>query len=189
LKKVGVFGGTFDPIHHGHLVLAREARETFDLDVVKFIPASASPHKMTQISAPPEARLEMLRSALNSEPGFECDMMELERPAPSYTVETIERLSVEDETAQFFYLIGDDNLSQLPTWHRFEDLSQMVQFVVLNRTGSNLEHSYPMIGRRLDISATEIRARVAASRSIRYLVPPAVEEIIRKRQLYRGTPS
>jgi nicotinate-nucleotide adenylyltransferase len=111
--------------------------------------------------------------------------VELERPAPSYTVDTIEALRTREPDAQFIYLIGEDNVGQLSTWRRFADLSKMVQFAVLDRSGLNTVHPYPAVRRHIDISATDIRNRVARGQSIRYLVPPAVENLIRQRQLYR----
>jgi len=185
LKKIGIFGGTFDPIHHAHLILARDALEALDLQKVIFVPAAASPHKLDQKLATPEVRLEMVRAAIESEPGFACDPMELERSSPSYAVEPIEAFRQRDSDAELFYLIGEDNVGRLETWHRFAELSQMVQFIVLERSGEKTGHPYRAIRRHLDISATNIRKRVATGHSIRYLVPPAVEAIIRDRQLYR----
>ena len=184
MKKIGIFGGTFDPIHHAHLILARDALEGLELERVIFVPAAASPHKLDQNLAPPEVRLEMLRAAIEGEPGFGFDPMELQRPAPSYAVETVEAFREREREAELFYLIGEDNLGRLETWHRFAELSTMVQFVVLARSGVKTEHPYRTIRRHLDISATNIRNRVATGRSIRYLVPPAVEKIIRDRHLY-----
>jgi nicotinate-nucleotide adenylyltransferase len=184
LKKIGIFGGTFDPIHHGHLILAREALETLELETVIFIPAAASPHKLEQELTAPDVRLEMLRAAIGSEPDFVFDPMELQRPAPSYAVDTVEALRQRKPEAEFFYLIGEDHVGRLTTWHHFAELSKMVQFVVLARSGVKTEHPYRTIRRHLDISATNIRNRVATGRSIRYLVPPAVEKIIRDRHLY-----
>jgi nicotinate-nucleotide adenylyltransferase len=185
LKKIGIFGGTFDPIHDGHLILARDALEQLALNSVIFVPAAISPHKLRQSPAAAESRLEMLRAAIEGESYFCLDTMELDRPPPSYTVETMEALKAREPDAEFVCLIGEDNVAQLPSWHRFSDLSKMVEFAVLDRTGVESTHSYPIIHRHLDISATDIRNRVARGESIRYLVPPAVEEIIRKRQLYR----
>ena len=185
MKRVGIFGGTFDPIHHGHLILAREALEALDLETVIFIPAAASPHKLDQKLTAPEIRLEMVRVALEHEPGLECDAMELQRPPPSYAIDTAAALRLRNPAAELFYLIGDDNLGRLPTWHRIAELSRMVQFVVLARSGMNTENPYPTIRRNLDISATNIRNRVATGHSIRYLVPPTIEKIIRDRHLYR----
>jgi len=185
LKKIGIFGGTFDPIHAGHLILARDAVEQLELDELLFIPAALSPHKLEQTPATADARLEMLRAAIQGEPRFCLDTLELERPAPSYAVDTVEALRTREPSSQFFYLIGEDNVARLSTWHRFTDLSKMVQFAVLDRTGLKTEHPFPTVRRHVDISATDIRNRVARGQSIRYLVPPAVEEIIRRRQLYR----
>ncbi|MFL6521412.1 MAG: nicotinate-nucleotide adenylyltransferase [Chthoniobacterales bacterium] len=183
-KKIGIFGGTFDPIHHGHLILARDAIEQLELDELIFIPAALSPHKVGGSPADAEARVEMLRAAVEGEPRFCLDTLELERPAPSYTVETIEALRSREPAAQFIYLIGEDNVAQLSTWRRFAELSEMVQFAVLDRTGLTTPHPYPTVRRHVDISASDIRNRVARGQSIRYFVPPAVEKIIRARQLY-----
>jgi len=185
LKKIGIFGGTFDPIHHAHLILARDAIEQLQLDELLFIPAAISPHKLDQTPAPADARVEMLRAAIGGEPQFCLDTLELERPGPSYAVETVEALRLREPDAQFVYLIGEDNVARLSTWHRFAELSQMVHFAVLDRTGLKTEHRFVTVRRHIDISATDIRNRVARGRSIRYLVPPAVEKIIRERQLYR----
>lgn len=186
MKKIGIFGGTFDPIHNGHLILAREARETLGLETIIFVPAAASPHKLDQRLTVSDLRLAMLRAAIDGEPGFELDPMEIQRPSPSYAVDTVETLREQNPSVEWFYLIGEDNVSRLTTWHRFSDLTKMVQFVVLARSGMKIEHPYPTIRRHLDISATNIRNRVATGRSIRYLVPPAVEEMILARQLYIG---
>jgi nicotinate-nucleotide adenylyltransferase len=183
-KKIGIFGGTFDPIHHGRLILARDAIEQLELDELIFVPAALSPHKLGGSPAAADARVEMLRAAIEGEPGFCLDTLELERPAPSFTVETIEALRSREPDAQFIYLIGEDNVVRLSTWHRFSDLSKMVQFAVLDRTGLKTDHPYPTVRRHIDISASDIRNRVARGQSIRYFVPPAVEKIIRVRQLY-----
>ena len=185
MKKIGIFGGTFDPIHQGHLILARDAIEQLQLDELLFIPAAISPHKLDRTPTPADARVEMLRAAIEGEPQFCLDTLELQRPAPSYAVDTVEALRIRKPDAQFVYLIGEDNVARLSTWHRFAELSQMVQFAVLDRTGLKTEHPFPTVRRHVDISATDIRNRVARGQSIRYLVPPAVGKIIRERQLYR----
>lgn len=185
LKKVGIFGGTFDPIHHAHLILAGDALEQLGLESVIFIPAAISPHKLAGKPAPAEIRVAMLRAAIEGEPRFCLDTIELDRPAPSYTVDTMEALRLREPGSKFVCLIGEDNVARLPTWHRFADLVKIVEFAVLDRSGLKTAHPYPAIRRHLDISATEIRNRVARGQSIRYLVPPAVEKIIRERQLYR----
>ena len=184
MKKLGIFGGTFDPIHYGHLILARDAAEHLQLEKVIFIPTAISPHKLEREPTAADVRLEMLRAAIEGEPLFAFDAMELERPSPSFAVDTMETLRQREPTAEFCLLIGEDNVARLPTWHRFPELTKMVQFVVLDRSGLRTGHPYPAIRRHLDISATDIRNRVASGRSIRYLVPPAVEAIIHERQLY-----
>ena len=184
MKKIGIFGGTFDPIHHGHLILARDATEQLQLDELLFIPAAISPHKLDRTPTPAHARVEMLRAAIEGEPQFCLDTLELERPAPSYAIDTIEALRAREPAAQFVYLIGEDNVAKLSTWHRFAELSTMVRFAVLDRTGLKTEHPFPTVRRHIDISATDIRNRVARGLSIRYLVPPAVDKIIRERELY-----
>ncbi|HVF71975.1 MAG TPA: nicotinate-nucleotide adenylyltransferase [Chthoniobacterales bacterium] len=186
-KRTGIFGGTFDPIHCGHLILARDAIEQLELDHVLFIPAAASPHKLGQTHADPHRRTEMVRAAIKDEPRFCLDTMELDRPPPSFAIDTVEALHKREPATRFFYLIGEDNVARLDTWHRFQDLSSLVQFVVLDRSGSKTEHSYPTIRRQIDISASDIRNRVARGQSIRYLVPAAVHQIIREHQLYRET--
>ena len=182
--KIGIYGGTFDPVHQAHLILAREARERLGLDKVIFVPAAVSPFKKPA-AASAEIRLAMLRAAIEGEMGFTADDCELRRPPPSYTIDTVEDIKQREAAAEIHLLIGDDNVSELPKWHRFTELEKMVRFVVLNRTGTHASHSYSAVLRRIDISATEIRKRVASGRSIRYLVPEAVEEIIHRENLYR----
>ncbi len=187
MKKIGIYGGSFDPVHHGHLILAREALETLALDEVIFVLAAQSPHKQNRAPAPAAARWEMLTSAIAGEPGFSASRLEIDRPPPSYSIETMEALRATQPESQFFFLVGEDNLPDLPTWHRFEDLQKLVEFVVLDRSGAEVEYAYPAIRRKIDISATTIRKRVASGQSIRYLVPEAVEQIIHRENLYQGT--
>ena len=181
--KIGIYGGTFDPIHHGHLILAREARELFGFEKVIFVPAAVSPFRSAP-AANAQVRLSMLRAAIEDEPGFELDDCELRRPPPSYTIDTVEDIRTRKRDAQIYCLIGEDNLPTLEKWHRFDDLRKAVQFIVLDRTGAPPGHPYPIVHRKIDISATEIRKRVASGQSIRYFVPQAVEEIIRHEKIY-----
>jgi nicotinate-nucleotide adenylyltransferase len=184
LKKIAIYGGTFDPIHHGHLIVAREALEKLKADKVILIPARVSPLRKTAPVARDEIRLLMIQAAIENEPGFAVDDCELRRSAPSYTIDTIEQIRKRKGDAAIYCLIGEDNVGSLTKWHRFADLEKMVRFVVLDRSGQSPSHDYPIIRRKIDISATEIRKRVATGRSIRYFVPPAVEEIIRREKLY-----
>jgi nicotinate-nucleotide adenylyltransferase len=185
LKKIAIYGGTFDPVHHAHLILARQAIETLGLDKVILVPAAISPLKKAAPAASGEVRLAMLQAAIKGEPEFEVDKCELLRRPPSYTIHTVEEIRRRECDAAIYCLIGEDNVKQLARWHRFAELEKMVRFVVLDRSGKQPSHSYQLIHRRIDISATEIRRRVAQNESIRYLVPDSVEEIIQREKLYR----
>ena len=185
LKKIAIYGGTFDPVHHAHLILARDAIETLGLDKVILVPAAISPLKKAAPVAGGEVRLAMLKAAIKGEPEFEVDECELLRPPPSYTIDTVEEIRRRECDADIYCLIGEDNVEQLPRWHRFADLEKTVRFVVLDRSGKQPSHSYQLIHRRIDISATEIRRRVAQRESIRYLVPESVGEIVQREKLYR----
>jgi nicotinate-nucleotide adenylyltransferase len=185
LKKIAIYGGTFDPIHHAHLILARQAIETLELDKVFLVPAAVSPLKKSAPVASGELRLTMLRAAIKGEPKFEVNECELLRPPPSFTIDTVEDVRRSEYDVSMYCLIGEDNVEQLPRWHRFAELEKMVRFVVLDRSGKQASHCYQLIHRRIDISATEIRQRVARNESIRYLVPDSVEEIIQREKLYR----
>ncbi len=195
-ERVGIYGGTFDPVHHGHLILARDAVESLRLSRLIFIPAAISPHKLSrQPGASGAARLAMLTAAIEGEPRFAVDDCELRRVGPSYTFDTVEQLRARlPEGTAFFYLIGEDNVAALHTWHRIGDLRELVTFVVFDRD----EHApadaaaFPLpeggwraLARRVDISATEIRKRVASGQSIRYLLPERVQAIIAADSLYR----
>ena len=182
--KIAIYGGTFDPIHHAHLILARQAVEQLGLDEVRFVPAGVSPFKTAPV-ATGDLRLSMLRAAIKGERNFTVDDCEIRRPPPSYTTDTVKEIGRRETGAEIYYLIGQDNVTGLERWHRFAELKKMVRFVVLDRTGDSANHPYQVIRRRIDISATEIRKRVASGESIRYLVPAAVEEIIRREKLYR----
>jgi nicotinate-nucleotide adenylyltransferase len=185
LKKIGIYGGSFDPIHHGHLILAREARETLDLQKIIFVPAAVSPFKRREPLASAEMRLLMLHAAIESEEKFAIDDCELRRPPPSWTIDTVLEIGRRETDSEIYLLIGEDNVATLDRWRRFDDLKKLVHFVVLDRTGSQAQRDHEVVRRKIDISATDIRKRVARGQSIRYLVPPAVEEIIQREKLYR----
>ena len=184
--KIGIYGGTFDPIHFGHLILSRQACEELKLDQLIFVPAALSPSKKVPAKASGEFRLEMLRAAIQGQEDFIADDCELKRPAPSYTIDTVLQIRERDPDAELFWLIGADNVQGLRKWRRFDELERLVQFVILDRgRAKKTPQVYPVVQRNIDISATEIRNRVASGRSIRYLVPQAVDEIIRREKLYR----
>jgi nicotinate-nucleotide adenylyltransferase len=178
-------GGTFDPIHNAHLILARDARESLDLHKLIFVPNHVSPHKTAGNTAPAELRAAMVRAAIEGEHGFEMEDVEILRGGLSYTIDTIVHLRALHPDADLFYLIGEDNLAELHTWRRVDELQRMVQLVVMARGSDGPPHPYITLHqRRVDISATEVRQRIAKGQSIRYLVPDKVREIIEKHQLY-----
>jgi nicotinate-nucleotide adenylyltransferase len=185
--RIALYGGSFDPIHHGHLILAREALESLELDRVFFIPAAISPHKPGRPPASARLRAQMVAAAIADEPGFEMEECELFREGPSYSVETVEFFQARWPDAELIYLIGYDNVAQLHTWRRIEDLQRIARFAVFDRGHSDRLHGMPTLSRRLDISATEIRERVARGASIRYLVPESVRLMIERHQLYKET--
>jgi len=126
----------------------------------------------------------MIQAAIANEHGFAAVDCELRRPPPSYTIDTVEQIRQRMNDATIYCLIGEDNVGNLTKWRRFADLEKMVRFVVLDRSGQRPSHIYPIIRRKIDISATEIRKRVATGRSIQYFVPATVEEIVRREKLY-----
>lgn len=185
--RIALYGGTFDPPHHGHLILAREAREQFRLDRVVFIPAARSPFKPGVEIAPPEVRLAMLRAAIEGEDGFALDDSEVARGGTSYTIDTVLAARARWPEAELFWFVGGDHVRELPRWRDWEKLRTLVQFIVFSRNGETADDfGFPRVTRQVDISATDIRTRVAQGRSIRYLVPEAVRVLIEQHRLYRN---
>lgn len=186
MLRLGLYGGSFDPIHHGHLILARQALEDLSLDRVIFIPAAESPFKVNHSSASAEDRLKMVRLAVDGEPAFTVDPLEIEREAPSYTIDTARDYHAQYPRDTLFFLVGEDHLEALPKWNEFEELGRLVQFAILSRSDLPLKVEYPVVRRRFDLSSTEIRNRVANELPISYLVPDDVLRYIQERKLYRG---
>lgn len=184
--RIGLYGGSFDPIHFGHLILAREARERLGLTKVVFIPAWQSPHKLDRVPTPAEARLAMVRAAVEGEEGFEVDDLEIRRGGVSFTIQTVREYRERFPEAEFFYFIGGDNVRDLSTWVEIEELRRLVSFVVLSRGAEAAESEFPLIERRVDISSSEIRNRIARGLSVRYLLPARTCVEITKLKLYRN---
>jgi nicotinate-nucleotide adenylyltransferase len=184
--RIGIYGGTFNPVHHGHLILARQALEEFKLDRLVFVPAAESPFKIQNHSAPAGDRLAMLRLAIAGEDRFSVDPLEIERGGISYSIDTVKLFCNRDPGAELFFLVGEDNADRLTEWHRFEELKKLVYFVVLSRSEDFQSPEYPVVQRRIEISSTEIRNRVANQESITYLVPESVKHYIEQHQLYQG---
>jgi nicotinate-nucleotide adenylyltransferase len=185
-KNIGLFGGSFDPVHYGHLILARDAMEVLGLDRVVFIPAGVSPHKLDRPPVPAELRCEMLEAAIAGEERFSLDRCEIERVGPSYAIDTVRELMAREPGVEFHYLIGEDNVATLGTWREIEVLRGLVRFVVLARNGADVGGEFPVVARRLWISSSEIRNRVADGLPVRYLLPDNVCKIIERHRLYRN---
>ncbi|MCY3792612.1 MAG: nicotinate-nucleotide adenylyltransferase [Gemmatimonadetes bacterium] len=189
MRRIGVIGGTFDPIHHGHLLLARFALEQIPLDEVLFIPAADPPLKQGAY-APAEERWIMVELAIADCPDFAASRLELDRPGKSYTVETLRLLHQLYSQAALFFIIGADNIGQLDEWHDFEGIFAQCTVVVGARPGEVVGDPKLLARLRfintplIELSSTEIRTRRAAGLSIRFMVPEAVEAHILAKGLY-----
>ncbi len=198
--RIGILGGTFDPIHYGHLILAEEARVRLQLDRVLFVPAKEPPHKLEQPCSPAADRLQMVELAIAGNPGFQSSPVDLERPGPSYTVDTLGALQVAlGPEAELYFLMGLDSLANLLTWRRPADIVARARLVVANRPGYEadlgaLEATLPGISARthfletpeIGIAACDLRRRVAEGLPIRYQLPADVERYIYAHGLYRA---
>jgi nicotinate-nucleotide adenylyltransferase len=198
--RLGLFGGTFDPIHLGHLILAEQCREACRLDRVWFVVAGSPPHKQGE-RTPVAHRLEMVRIGIAGHPAFEVSDLEARRPGPPYSVETLEGVRAERPDDELFFLIGADSLLDLPSWREPAGIAQLATIVVVNRPGIDevdtidqaplpsfgpgakpfVSVTIPPIG----IASTDLRERLAEGRSIRYMVPRGVEAYIDAQGLYR----
>ncbi|MGQ9779205.1 MAG: nicotinate-nucleotide adenylyltransferase [Bacillota bacterium] len=195
LAAIGLLGGTFDPIHLGHLVLAETARESFGLEKVIFMPAGQPPHKHRAMAAAHD-RLRMVEMAVADNPYFAVSTLEIERPGPSYTVDTVVALRRSAPAAEWYLIIGSDALAELPTWHEYEQLLGLVRVLAAARPGAELALPPVLAGwsakiaffypPAIDISSTAIRTRARQGLSLRYLVPERVAAYILEKGLYRG---
>ena len=200
--RLGIFGGSFDPVHYGHLLLAECCREQCRLDAVWFVPAAVPPHKQDWTLSAATDRIEMLKLATGGNEAFAVWSGEIDRGGVSYTVDTLEQLQREDAKRELFFLMGADSLADLPTWRDPKRICELAIPVVVRRAGSPAVDD-TVLGRLMsaerltiarenrvelpiiDLSASEIRRRVAAGQSIRYRTPRAVEKYIEASELYR----
>jgi len=200
-QAVGIMGGTFDPIHVGHLIAAEEARRRFRLARVIFIPNGRPPHKKEYEVSPAQTRCEMLVLATASNPAFEVSRIEVDRPGPSYAVDTVGEIKRQiGEDTPVYFIMGADAMVEIATWHEPERLAGMCEFIAVMRPGYNAQRLERALGpdfmarARLlqipdvDISSTEIRRRAGSGESLRYLTPEAVVRYIESRRLYRKMP-
>jgi nicotinate-nucleotide adenylyltransferase len=192
--KLGIYGGSFDPVHLGHLLVARAAIEELGLDRLFFVPTAQSPFKPENQPAPAGVRLRLLRLALAGRPECEIDEQEIRRGGTSYTIETLRHFAKRFPGAELFYLIGADHAAKLNEWREATELAGLAEFVAGPRPGgAPAIFPPPFRGRRLKgfpfgVSSSEIRARVKAGRPIDQLVPAAVAEAIRAAGIYAGPP-
>ncbi len=198
-RRIGVLGGTFDPPHLGHLWLATLAADAIGLDRVLFMPAAQPPHKGGQLVTRATDRLLMTRLAITGDPALELSPIEMERPGPSYTIDSVDELERAHPDAKLFLIMAADSLEQIDTWREPDRLLERIEWVVGPRPGSVLpdrsaledrfgaaaSRIHLLEGPSLDVSSSDLRRRVAAGRVIRYLVASGVEEMIVERGLYR----
>ena len=199
IQRLGILGGTFDPIHHGHLVAAGEAHHQLGLDLVLFVPAGTPPHKPERPISAAQHRLPMIEQAIAGKPHFALSRVDVDRPGPHYTVDMLSLLRDEwGPGPEFFFIEGPDSLADMPTWYRPQRLIELCELAVVKRPG--VEVDLPRLESRLpgitsiihwvqmpllEISSSDLRSRVREGRPIAYLVPPGVEAYIQEHHLYR----
>lgn len=190
MLRIGLYGGSFDPVHLGHLFVAQAAREELDLDRLFFIPAARSPFKSETSPAPDTVRLQLLRLALAGKTDCEVDDQEIRRGGTSYTIETLRDYAKRFPAAEVFYLIGADNAAKLNEWREPNELARLAEFVAVPRPGGAVAIFPPpfrgqtLRGFPFAVSSSQIRARVKAGLTIENLVPAAVAEAIRAAKIY-----
>jgi len=200
LQSLGILGGTFDPPHYGHLALAENARVQLRLDRVLFVPAGRQPLKSGRAITPARHRAALVEAAIADNPAFAISRVDLDRPGPHYTVEMLALLRRERPEAEWFFLMGGDSLADFLAWRDPAGIAQQARLAVMARPGYEpdlevLERAVPGLGRRLvwldaprlDISASDLRRRARAGLPLRYLVPPVVEEYVRRHRFYEET--
>lgn len=190
--KLGIYGGSFDPVHLGHLLVARAALEEFALDRLVFVPAAQSPFKPGTEPAPGAIRVRMLRLALAGETQFDVDEFELRRGGVSYTIDTVRHFQSRHPGGRLFLLIGADHVPTLGQWREAARLAESVEFLVIPRPGEAPGHApapfrtHTLRGWPLKVSSSEIRLRRSRGESIRHLLPPGIAETLAEHDLYRS---
>ncbi len=189
MKKIGILGGTFDPPHNGHLLIANEVLDVLSLDEVWFMPNQEPPHKLKSNGASTQNRIEMLELAIDGHPNFQIEKIELERTGRSYTIDTMKLVKERYPSDEFYFIIGADMVEYLPKWNKIDELVKMVQFVGVNRPDYLEESPYPIINvtvPEIGVSSKLVRNRIKEERTIRYLVPDLVRTYIEENMLYES---
>ena len=202
MQRLGIMGGTFDPIHYGHLLMAEEAQQAFALDEVVFVPNGRPAHKKAYLVSSPEDRFAMTRLATASNPHFSASRMEVDRSGMSYTIDTLRQFrALYPKLEELYFITGADAVLEILTWHEYDQLVQECRFIAVTRPGFVLEQLSTIISAEflsrvsflpipgLEISSTDIRQRVHEGRSIKYLTPEPVEAYIEQHGLYRQLPT
>ncbi|MCA1031828.1 nicotinate-nucleotide adenylyltransferase [Bacillus timonensis] len=187
MKKVGILGGTFDPPHYGHLLIANEVMTTLNLSEVWFMPAAVPPHKNSQKVSDVADRLKMIQLAIEENDKFKIEKIEITRSGPSYTYDTMKLLVATYPDTKFYFIIGGDMVEYLPKWNNIDELVKLIQFVGVKRPGYSMNSPYtinevetPEFG----VSSSMIRKRYSEGRSTKYLLPERVREFIKEKSLY-----
>ncbi|MBU0676645.1 MAG: nicotinate-nucleotide adenylyltransferase [Verrucomicrobia bacterium] len=200
-QRIGIFGGSFNPVHNGHLIIAQDALDHFELDQVLFIPSAVPPHKTNTELIDESHRVAMLERAIEGDPRFQVNAVELDRGGTSYSIDTVKALQAIYPGDELFFIIGGDSLLELHTWKDIDELISLCEFIILARPGSQIQDLDPEVlklpaeavgrllgniamGHVVEISSSDVRMRVAEGLSIRYLVPDAVEMYIYEHRLY-----
>lgn len=186
MKRIGILGGTFDPPHAGHLLIAEETRLALELAEIWFIPSYEPPHK-NRAMMNEKHRIAMLKGAIADNPSFAINLIEIERSGKSYTIDTMAALHAMYPDTVFYFIIGADMVEYLPNWHRIDELIDLVQFAGVRRAGYNLETKYPVIEIDIptfNVSSSMVRSRLKNKKTVRYLVPDSVETYIKELRLY-----
>lgn len=187
MKKIGILGGTFNPPHIGHLMMANEAYHALNLDEVRFMPNAIAPHKKMEDDPSPEDRKKMVELTIAPYPYFKLETIELDRGGVSYTYDTMVELCKREPDNEFYFIIGGDMIDSLHTWHNIEQLSKLVHFIGIKRPGtlSKTKYDITMVeAPQIDISSSLIRKRLKAGETLKFLLPDEVEAYIRKEGLY-----
>ena len=189
MKRIGILGGTFNPVHIGHLAIAQVARESLDLDKVFFVPSNLPPHKSSKNVLPTAQRYHMVQMAIEDNPYFDISDFETKRAGKSYSIDTVEHFyQLYLGKAKLYFIIGEDSFSKLETWKHIESIVKLADFVVVNRPGFNIEDSkikvktIAMPG--LDISSSSVRRCLRLSKTVKYFLPEKVLKYIKRKKLY-----